>query len=299
MASLYSLKDRNVFKSMLLMAFLFALVAGSGWALSWYFGSYLIFVIAVILAVAGNAYSFWFAHRGVLRVTGAKELVRSRETEEIYDIVENLSIQAGIPIPKIYIVEDPSLNAFATGRDPEHGIVAVTRGLLDALEKTELEGVIAHEISHIKNRDTLIMTIVFVLAGVIALIADFALRMSIFSNSDNRNPLMLVFLIVGALLAPLAATLIRLGVSRKREYLADASAALTTRYPEGLASALEKIQHQAVPLRRKGHGVAHFFINDPYKGMVQGKKQKTSFFQRLFSTHPPIEDRIQKLRQSI
>lgn len=299
MASLYSQKDGNIFKSMVLMALFFAFVGGVGWALSQYFGSPFIFYIAIGFALFGNLYSYWFAHKSVLRMTGAKEVVRSRETEELYDILENLSIQSGLPMPKLYLIQDSSPNAFATGRNPKHGVVAVTTGLLETLDKQELEGVISHELAHIKNRDTVIMTIVFVLAGVIAIVADLALHMSLFSTSEDRGPLDFIFIIIGALLAPLAATLIRLSISRRREYLADASAALATRYPEGLASALEKIQKSATPLQRKGHSVAHFFINDPYKGMIKTKKRKASFFQRIFSTHPPIEDRVQRLRQSI
>jgi len=199
-------------------------------------------------------------------------------------------------MPKVYIVEDPSPNAFATGRNPEHAVVAVTTGLIEILNRNELEGVVAHEMAHIGNRDMLVMTVAVVLAGFIAIISDIMLRSMIFGGGDNkdRHPAFWIVPIVGIILAPIAAQLIKMTVSRKREYLADATGALLTRYPEGLASALEKITSHAQPMKHASNATAHLFISDPFQGA-----KKKSMMQRiggLFQTHPPAEDRIAKLR---
>ncbi len=218
---------------------------------------------------------------------------------EVHNIIENLAITAGIPKPRIFIVNSPQPNAFATGRDPEHAVVAVTSGILEIMNRTELEGVLAHEMSHIGNRDMLVSTVVVVLVGVIQLLADIflrSMRWGVISNDRERGQAGLIFLLIGiafAILAPIAAVLIQLSVSRKREYLADASGVLLTRYPEGLASALEKLARDNTPMRQASHATAHLWLDDPY----QGKEKTVGWFARLFMTHPPIEDRIKKLRE--
>jgi heat shock protein HtpX len=224
--------------------------------------------------------------------------IEEKDNQELYHVVENLCITAGLPIPKIYIIPEMQPNAFATGRDKNHAVVAVTQGLLNRLDKTELQGVLAHELSHIGNKDMLLSTIVAVLAGVVAIAANFFLRISFWgggrrSNRDNDQVagILMVLGIVAAILAPIAASLVRLAISRKREYLADADGALLTRYPEGLASALEKISADPTPMRITNDATTSLFIDSPYKG-----RQKASWFAKLFSTHPPIEDRIKILR---
>lgn len=281
------------------MFFFFLGVIAIGWGVSWYLNSPVLLIVAVVLAIAMNVASYWYSDTIVIKMTGAKPV--SRESHrELWNSLENLAITAGLPMPKLYIVEDPAPNAFATGRNPEHAAVAVTSGLLSMLDKTELEGVLAHELAHIGNRDMLVMTVAVVLAGFVAIIADFFLR-AMFWGGNNRDGrlglILLVVGIVGAILAPIAAQLIQMAVSRKREFLADASAALLTRYPEGLASALEKISTYKVPMKRASHATAHLFISDPFGG--EGKKGKRSFSQKiggLFMTHPPVEARVKALR---
>jgi heat shock protein HtpX len=219
-------------------------------------------------------------------VNGAKE-IQKRDNPRLYRIVENLAITEGMPMPKVYIMDDPALNAFATGRDPKHAIVCATTGLLDALTDQELEGVMAHELGHVKNYDIRVSMFAFGLVSVISLLADLILHFTFFSSSDNKHPLMYVAGIVAAFIAPIAASLIQLAISRQREYLADATGALTTRYPEGLASALEKIAQQGSVTRRANSSTAHLFFANPLsKGSLAA----------LFSTHPPIEERIKALR---
>ncbi len=302
MASLYTLASRNVAKTWLLMATFFLLIIALGWSFSWYFGDVTILWVAVALAIAMNIASYWYSDRIVLAMTGAREADPERY-RELHRIVENLAITAGIPKPRVYIIEDPSPNAFATGRDPKHAAVAFTTGILQLLDRSELEGVAAHELSHIKNRDILVATVAVVLAGVIAIAADFFLRSLAWggNNRERGGPLMLIALIAGAILAPLAAQLIHLAVSRQREYLADASAALLTRYPEGLARALRKIADTTSvrPMQRASHATAHLFIANPFGedagGSLQRRKRVGAWLASLFSTHPPVEDRIARL----
>lgn len=297
MATLYTQQDRNVRKTWLLMGFFLAGVILLGWFISLYFDNQAILYIAVAVALLMNVGSYWFSDRLVVSMTGAKAMVDEGQYREVHNIVENLAITAGLPKPKLYVVNDPSPNAFATGRDPEHAVVAVTTGLLAILDRTELEGVLAHELSHVGNRDMLVSTVAVVLAGFVAIIADLFLRMSLLGGGDRDNklgPVILILGIVGVILAPIAAQLIQLAVSRKREYLADASGALLTRYPEGLASALEKISAHAAPMRKANHATAHLFISDPFAG--EGKKSIASRIGGLFQTHPPAADRIRILR---
>lgn len=294
MATLYTHQGENVRKTWFLMGMFLALVIAVGYGVSWYMGSTAFLYGAIIFALLMNVGSYWFSDKIVLSMTGAREVTRV-EYPDLWNIVENLSITAGLPMPKVFVVDDPAPNAFATGRDPEHAVVATTTGLLAMLEKAELEGVMAHELSHVGNRDMLVMTVAVVLAGFLALLADFLSRAMMFGGGDDKpkNPIVLVLAIAGIILAPIAAQLIQLAISRKREYLADASGALLTRYPEGLASALEKISGYPHPMRRVSNATAHLFIADPHGGGKKGIGQKIS---SLFQTHPPAEDRIRLLR---
>ncbi len=295
MATIYTQQDSNVRKTWLLMVSFLVGVMAIGYAASWYMNDSTILYLAVIFAVGMNIYSYWYSDKLVLRMTGAKP-VTLEQAPELYRIVENLSVTAGLPMPKIYVINDPSPNAFATGRDPEHAVVAVTTGLLQVLDKNELEGVMAHEMSHIGNRDMLVMTVAVVLAGFVAILADFLSRAVMFGGNDrDRSPLFLILGIAGIILLPIAAQMIQLAISRKREYLADASASLLTRYPEGLASALEKISQNHQPLQKVSHATAHLFIADPYS--EGGKRSIGQKINGLFATHPPVEDRIRILRE--
>lgn len=244
-----------------------------------------------------NIFSYWYSDKIVLAISKAKP-IEKKDNPELYRIVENLCITAGLPLPKIYILNEAQPNAFATGRDTKHAIVAVTRGLLEKLERVELEGVLSHELSHIGNKDMLLQTIIVVLVGIVAIISDFFLRMSFWGgirrDSEDRGSAGAILAILGilaAILAPIAAILIQLAISRKREFLADATGSLLTRYPEGLARALEKISADPNPLRIANNSTAHLFIASPFRG-----KQATSWFTKLFLTHPPTEERIAALR---
>lgn len=295
MATLYTHKGENIAKTWLLMGFFLVLVVAVGYAVSWYMNSSAILYGAIIFALLMNVGSYWFSDKLVLAMTHARPVTRA-EFPDLWNIVENLSITAGLPMPKVYIVDDPSPNAFATGRDPEHAVVAATTGLLQMLDRTELEGVIAHELSHIGNRDMLIMTVAVVLAGFVAMLADFFMRAVAFGGNNDRgkSPIFLVLAIVGIILVPIASQLIQLAISRKREYLADASGALLTRYPEGLASALEKIARYGRPMQHANHATAHLFIANPFGATEGGIGAKIS---GLFSTHPPAAERIRILRE--
>ncbi|MBI2669685.1 MAG: M48 family metallopeptidase [Candidatus Yanofskybacteria bacterium] len=295
MSNLYAHKDSNIRKTWLLITVFLILVIGLGWLISYAMQSPGILYFAVGLALVMNLVAYWHSDKIALSMSGAKPIKRE-ENLYLYRIVENLCITVGLPVPRIYIINSPQINAFATGRDPKHAAIAVTAGALQKLENEELEGVLAHELSHIGNRDILISTVVVVLAGVIAIVADWFLRVSFWGggrDDDNRGSGGLIFLIglAAAILAPLASMLIQLAVSRKREFLADASGALLTRYPDGLASALEKIGHDSSRLEHAHNATAHLFISSPFKG-----KEGMSWLARLFMTHPPLADRIKILR---
>ncbi|RJQ38930.1 zinc metalloprotease HtpX [Candidatus Microgenomates bacterium] len=252
---------------------------------------------ALIISGLMSLGSYYYSDKIILGMSGAKQ-IKKEDNPQLFRIVENLSIGNGVPMPKVYIIEDSAPNAFATGRDPKHAVVCVTTGILGKLNKVELEGVIAHEISHVKNYDIRLMAVVTILVGLVALLADFFTRSLWFGGGrkdrDENNNSSSVFLIVGivlAIISPIIATLIQLAVSRKRELLADASAALLTRYPEGLASALEKISKDKEPLEAANNATAHLYIVNPFKGKDIG-----NWFAGLFNTHPPIEERIKLLR---
>jgi len=293
MATIYTHAGSNIRKTWILMTGFLILIIVFGWLFSYIFEDQIILFIAVGFSVLTSVSSYWFSDKIILAAAKAKP-IEKRDNPELYRLVENLCIAAGLPLPKIYILEETQPNAFATGRDKDHAVVAVTRGLLEKLEKVELEGVIAHELSHIGNKDMLLQTVVVVMAGVIAVLSNFFLRISFFGgnrNSRNSGGLLILLGIVAAILAPIAASLIKLAISRKREFLADASAALLTRYPEGLARALEKISSDPSPLKAAGDSSSHLYIANPFKG-----KEKDSWFHKLFMTHPPAEERIKALR---
>jgi len=289
-------KAKNIQKTYLLMFLFLVLVIGIGWVFSYFFENQNILYFAIGFSLLVNIFSYWFSDKIVLKMSGAK-LISRNDNQKLFDGVERLVHQAGLMMPKLYIINDASPNAFATGRNSKHSAVAVTTGLLNLLDEKELDGVIAHELSHIANKDILIATIVVVLVGFIALLSDMFIRMSFYGslkrdNNDKAGGVVVVIGIVLAILTPFVAMLIQLAISRKREFLADASGALLTRYPEGLASALEKISQNSAPLKKVSHAMAHLYISDPYKQ----KNKKTNFLVKMFMTHPPVEERIRILR---
>jgi heat shock protein HtpX len=296
MATLYNIADSNVRKTWFLITFFLVFVIILGWLFSYILHDSIILYIAIIFSVLTSISSYWYSDKIVLMSTGATP-IEKKDNPELYRIVENLCITAGLPVPKIYILNEAQPNAFATGRDEKHAVIAVTKGLLGKLEKNELEGVIAHELSHIKNKDMLLQTAVVVLVGVITIVTNFFLRISFWGgnrdndNNSSSNAIMMILGIAVAILAPIAATMIQLSISRKREFLADASGALLTRYPEGLASALEKIAADDSQLRKANSSNAHLFISSPFRG-----KESKSWFNKLFMTHPPVEERVANLR---
>lgn len=298
MATLYTHQAANIRKTWFLMAVFLVVVIAIGYFLNWYYGSPAIMYVAIGFALLMNIGSYWWSDKLVIKMTGAKP-ADPHQHRDLINVVENLSITAGLPMPKVYVMNDPAPNAFATGRDPKHSAVAATSGLLQILDRTELEGVMAHELSHIGNRDMLLSSVAVVLAGFVAIVSDLMMRSLLWGGAggdrdSKAGAILLVVGIVGIILAPLAAQLIKMAVSRRREYLADASGALLTRYPEGLASALEKISHYSQPMKRANNATAHLFIADPFG------PEKKSFSQKitgLFQTHPPAPERIRILRE--
>ncbi len=292
MTNLYTHQSTNVARTWFLMTLFFVLVILIGWFFSFYYNDPAILYGFFAFSILMNVFSYWFSDKIVLKLAGAREAKRE-DNFDLYTIVENLAITAGLPKPKVYIIEDAAPNAFATGRNKEHAVVAVTTGLLQILDKNELEGVIAHELSHIGNKDMLLSTVVVVLVGFITITADIFrhnLFMSRHRDSDNKvQGLLLVIGIILSILAPVFALLIQLAVSRKREFLADASGALLTRYPEGLANALRKISQYSKPMTRQSNAIAHLYIADPQPKTI-GKK-----ISGLFATHPPVEERVKAL----
>ena len=294
--NLYDQRSSNIRRTWALVLGFLVVVIAVGYAIAWYYGNPAILYIAIFIAFATNFYAYWASDKLVLSMSHAR-LASREEFFDFYTVTENLAITAGLSKPKLYVIDDAALNAFATGRDEAHAVVCATTGLLEALTRPELEGVIAHELSHIKNRDILLMTIAVVLAGFVAILADIFLRVSLHGGgrgSDNgkANALFMILAVVGIVLAPVAAKLIQLAISRRREYLADASGALLTRYPEGLASALKKISTYNMPMRHASHATAHLFIDEPF-GKPEGGK--LAWLEHLFSTHPPVADRIKAL----
>ena len=298
MASLYTQQARNVRKTFLLMGIFFIVVIGVGWFVSFSLNSPIILYIVVIFTLIININAYWNSHKIAIKLTRAKPITRE-EYFDYWNIVENLCISIGSPMPKLYIIEDQSPNAFATGRNPEHAAIVVTRGLLEMMERQELEGVLAHELAHIQNRDTLLMTSAVVLFGVVTLLLDIVLRMIVFGDDRNKHPAVLVIAVAAYIIIPIFLMVIKFAISRKREYLADATAGVYTRYPEGLASALKKIEQNTKPLKHANSATAHLFISDPFADADHTKKQKKKgiglSIHRLFETHPPIQKRIEAL----
>jgi heat shock protein HtpX len=276
----------NKRKTWLIMLFFVAIIAGIGWVYGQYASQPLItpYVIAGALVYAMGSYLL--GSRTALAVNGAKQIQKS-DNPRLWRVVENLAITEGLPMPKVYIMDDPALNAFATGRNPAHASVCATSGLLAALDDNELQGVFAHEMGHVKNYDIRVSMIAFALVAAIGILSDILLRLTWFGNRRNSNQLILVLGIAAAIIAPLVAGLIQLAISRRREYLADATGALATRYPEGLAQALEKIASSGSTLRKQNSSTAHLFFANPLS---------SGALANLFSTHPPIEERIRRLR---
>lgn len=286
---MYSAIDSNKRKTVLIMLVFIILVGVLGWIFAGFSGRPALTPFVLIAAGLYALFSYFAGSRLALAVSGARPITK-RDNPRLYRIVENLAITEGLPIPEIFVMSDPAPNAFATGRDPAHSSVAVTTGLLEIMDDQELEGVLAHEIGHVKNYDIRIAMVAFALVAVVSIISDIMLRMTWFRDNDDNNGNQLFFIlgIVAAILAPLIAVFIQLAVSRRREYLADATGALTTRYPEGLASALAKIKQTGSTLKRQNASTAHLFFANPLKGHSLAS---------LFSTHPPIDDRIARLRQ--
>lgn len=294
--TLYSQVSSNKTKSFLIFALFIALISGFFYLVGLYYDNGTgYFVAGLLFSSISSVVSYFFSDKIVL--LSVKAHPADKKTYfDFYTVAENLAIADGLPMPKLYVIDDPAPNAFATGRDPKHAVVCATSGLLSMLERSELEGVIAHELSHVKNYDMLVMTVVSVLVGTVSLVADWIMRSLWWNNRDDdrdrgRSPIVLVLLILALVLAPLAATIIQLAISRKREFLADASGALLTRYPEGLARALEKISGYPRSMALATTATAHLFISNPFK-----KDQKGSWLTNLFSTHPPVEERIKILR---
>jgi heat shock protein HtpX len=292
MATLYAEKDKNIRLTWVYITGFLVFVIGVGFVFSQAMHSSAILYGCVLFSVLMSVGSYWWSDKIVLSMSGARP-VAFEDNKELYRIVENLAITAGLPMPKIYTIDDTAMNAFATGRDPEHGVICFTTGILSRLDKAEIEGVAAHELSHIGNRDTLISTVVVILVGFVALLADWFRHWAFFGGNRDRESdgrLQLIFLVVAivlSILAPIAATLMQLAISRKREFLADASGALLTRYPEGLASALQKLSGDTEPLEAANRATASLYIANPFKGNKVAK---------LFMTHPPMEERIAALR---
>jgi heat shock protein HtpX len=285
---MYSEIAANKRKTVLIM-FVFLLFVGAlAWLLGLYAGSPGVTYGVLIGGVIYASFMYFVGSGLSLAVNGAQE-IQKKDNPRLWRIVENLAITDGLPMPKVYVINDPAPNAFATGRKPEKAAVCATSGLLEIMDDTELQGVFAHELGHVKNYDIRVSMVAFALAAVVSLIADVIIRMTWFRNNDEEdNQLVMVLAIVAAILAPIIATLIQLAVSRRREYLADATGALTTRYPDGLISALQKIKEYGRPLQRQNTSTAHFFFANPLKGHS---------VTNLFSTHPPIDDRIKRLRE--
>lgn len=291
---LYNAISTNKWKTWIIMVLFVVFIATLVYVMSKALGLSAVGITGIALVLAGimSIGSFYYSDKLVLATSGARQIKKS-DFPQYWRAVENLCIAAGLPMPKVYIIDDRSPNAFATGRDPKHAVVAATTGLLSIMNEAELEGVIAHELSHIKNYDIRLAGVVAVLVGFVAILSDLFVRATFFSDSDDNrgNAIFLIVAIALAILSPIAATLIQLSVSRKRELLADASGALLTRYPEGLASALEKLEKDHTPPKTASNATAHLFIENPFDN-----KRVKNMFTGLFNTHPPLEERIKILR---
>ncbi|MDR6614137.1 MULTISPECIES: M48 family metalloprotease [Microbacteriaceae] len=289
---MYRAIARNKRNTVFIILLFLVLIGALGWLAAYIYQSYTILVVVLVGAVLYALFQYYLASSQALSMSGAIPIQKA-DNPRLWNVVENLSIATGTPMPAVYIVNDPAPNAFATGRDPEHASVAATTGLLDIMTDAELEGVMAHELGHVRNYDIRLGMIVFGLTVAIGFIADIFLRMAFFGGNRNNNngggnPVVLVFGLIAAIVAPLVATLVQLAVSRQREYLADATGAMTTRHPDALASALLKLEAYGRPMQKQNSSMAHLWINDPLK---------PGLMARLFSTHPPIPQRVERLEQ--
>ena len=292
MTTFYTHQHKNKIKTWLLMTVFLGIVIVLGWILSHQFNKPIILYGFIIGSIGMNIWAYWFSDKTVLKMTNAKQ-VKPNKAPELHRIVENLAITAGLPKPKIFIVQDDAPNAFATGRNKNHAVIAVTTGLLKILDKNELEGVLAHELSHIGNNDMLVSTVAVVLIGMVTMASDMLLQGSMFGRSDKKGDGLLFMIgLVLAILMPLIGSLLRMAISRKRELLADATGAMLTRYPEGLASALEKIHAHGRKMKSANHATAHLFIANPF-----GVKRMKTYVNRLFMTHPSPQLRAKLLRE--
>ena len=289
---MYSAIKANKRNTVIIMAVFLMIISALGFLAGYLWDDYFITIMVIVIAAIYALIEYFAASRMAIAISGGREITKA-DNPVLWNTVENLAIASGMPMPRVFIIDDPAPNAFATGRDPRHSYVAATTGLLQIMDKRELTGVMAHEMSHVQNYDIRVSMIVFGLVAAIGLISDLVLRMTFFggrdSDSDSKSsPLMLIFGLIAAILSPIIAALVQLAVSRQREYLADSSAALLTRDPEGLASALDKLQQFSQPMRRQNADMAHMYINNPLK---------PGLMSRMFSTHPPIADRIARLQQ--
>ncbi len=284
---MYSNIARNKRKTIYIFVGFIVFIGVLGWLVSMYLGHPILTPYILIGALIYSLITYYSGSKMALAVNGAQQ-IEKKDNPRLYRIVENLAITEGLPMPKVYIMDDPAPNAFATGRDPKHAAVCATTGLLEIMNDSELEGVMAHELGHVKNYDIRVSMYAFALVAVVSIIADVILHLTWFSNSDNRHPLFMILGVAAIVIAPIVAAAIQAAISRRREYLADATGAMTTRHPEGLASALEKIGQYGSSLRKPNASTAHLFFANPLsKGSLSN----------LFSTHPPIEDRVRILRE--
>lgn len=287
---MYKAIAANKRNTIFIMAAFIGIISAIGYVISLYYGNSSITLWIVFGAAVYALIQYFAASKLAVAMTGAKE-IEKKDYPRLYRIVENLAITVGTPTPKVYLIDDPAPNAFATGRDPKHAIVAATTGILEVMDDRELSAVMAHEMGHVQNYDIRVSMIAFGLVSAIGILSDIAVRMFFFGGNDrennNVNPIMMVVGIILIVLAPIIAAVIQMAISRQREYLADATGALTTRDSEGLASALEKLQQYGRPLQQQNSSTAHLFFSNPLKG---------GFFNKLFSTHPPLEERIARLR---
>lgn len=285
---MYSAIARNKRNTVFIIIFFLLIIGALGWLAGAIYQSPSMVVVTLVVATLYALFQYFMAGRQAVAMSGGVEITSVTDHPRLWRVVENLSITTGTPMPKIYVISDPAPNAFATGRDPEHAIVAATTGLLEIMDDAELEGVMAHELGHVRNYDIRVSMIVFGLVVAVGFIADMFMRMAFFGrNNNNGNPLVMVFGLVAMLVAPLVAGMVQMAVSRQREYLADATGALTTRHPEALASALLKLEAYSRPMQRQNSSMAHLWIADPLKPGIM---------DRLFSTHPPIAERVERLR---
>lgn len=287
---MYNAVAANKRNTVIIMAVFVGIIGAIGWAVGYLNGTPSIAIGVIIVAAIYALIQYFLASKLAVAMTGAKE-IQKQDNPRLYRIVENLAITSGMDTPKVYIIDDAAPNAFATGRDPKHAIVAATTGILEVMDDRELEAVMAHEISHVRNYDIRVSMIAFGLVSAIGILSDIAIRMFFFSDrrENNVNPIVMVIGIALIILAPIIAAIVQMAISRQREYLADASGVLTTRDSEGLASALEKLGQYGRPMQKQSTASAHLFFNNPLK---------PSFFSNLFSTHPPLEERIARLRQN-